>query len=142
MTLLLLACDDHADGHTIKGEPIVIKEHQVIVVTYWAKWCYLCKGNIPSFNALQDDLQDKVMVLGIDFDQHEPEDQQKMAQALHMDYDLLQGELKGVHWTVPENIPITYVFSPKTHQLYSTLKGSLDLYTLKETVNNALDESD
>jgi thiol-disulfide isomerase/thioredoxin len=142
VALLVVACEDSADGRTIQGEPIVFKDHQVIVVTYWAKWCHLCKGNIPIFNALQSELQEKVMVLGVDFDDSPIEPQQKIAQEFHIEYPLLKGPLKGIDLPTPDNIPVTYILRPHTHSLYSTLTGSLDLYTLKETVKNAYDEAD
>jgi thiol-disulfide isomerase/thioredoxin len=137
-----VACFRQEEGRTIQDEPIRLEKQRVLVVSYFAKWCHLCKGNIPILNALQAEMKDQVLVVGVDFDENPAEEQLKVVAAYHIEYPLLQGKLAHFEWTPPENIPATYVFSVETHHLYTVLNGSLNLQLLKETVNNALDEAD
>ncbi|TBW28337.1 TlpA disulfide reductase family protein [Gramella sp. KN1008] len=49
-------------------------ENEVIIVNFWATWCPPCIAEMPSFQELYEDYQDKVTFLFISGEQHETVD--------------------------------------------------------------------
>lgn len=43
---------------------------RVIVLDFWASWCEPCKHGVPLFNRAAEKFKDKVIVLGVNSEQH------------------------------------------------------------------------
>jgi len=71
LTLSLAGCGNKEPTYAlIDGEEIKFSELQgrVIFINYWAEWCKPCRKEIPELNALQQQLSDHALVLGVNFD--------------------------------------------------------------------------
>ena len=63
---------------------------KVILLNFWATWCYPCKMEIPDLNKLQEKYQDKGFeVVGITLTSGSPEQISKFAEDWGMNYKIL-----------------------------------------------------
>jgi peroxiredoxin len=53
--------------NTIDGESFTLSEHlgKPILLTIWASWCSPCKAEMPDFNTVYEEMQDDVLVVGV-----------------------------------------------------------------------------
>lgn len=90
---------------------------KVILVDQWATWCGPCKKEIPSFAELQKKHADKVVIIGISYD----DDQSTLSEFLRKDqtgqkinYPIVFGSnLKQQPFGHPEALPTLYVIDKK-----------------------------
>lgn len=52
--------------HWIKGEAVTdFQPGQAYIVEFWATWCPPCKDSMPHLSALQEELGDKIVIIGV-----------------------------------------------------------------------------
>jgi len=116
------------DGTTLALSDL---EGRWVFVNYWAEWCAPCREEIPELNTLQAQEGDRVLVLGVNFDQLPAEVMGPQAERLGIRFAVAAEDprdLLGI--TLPEVLPSTYVFDPDGHQV-GVLLGPQDLDQLR-----------
>jgi len=93
-------------------------------VNYWATWCGPCIKEIPELNHLAAAHAERVVVLGVNYD--EPEGDEALAQAREMKsefpvYAEDPAAVLGIEQ--PAVLPTTFVFAPDG-SLHATLAGA------------------
>lgn len=149
LLLLCSACSDSpavssaapSEAATAAAEGIVLLDGSTLLrsemagrwvfVNYWAEWCAPCREEIPELNALQDEAGDRVLVLGVNFDQLPPEVMGPQAEKLGIQFAVAAEDPRD--WfgiALPEVLPSTYVFDPEGRQV-GVLLGPQDLDQLR-----------
>lgn len=116
------------DGSTL---PLSSFEGRWVFVNYWAEWCAPCREEIPELNTLQAEEGERVLVLGVNFDQLPAEVMGPQAEKLGIRFAVAAEDprdLLGI--TLPEVLPSTYVFDPEGNQV-GVLLGPQDLDQLR-----------
>lgn len=135
-TGFLAACGQ-PDAKDSAGKSYFFKDYQDkwIVLNYWASWCKPCYSEIPELNQLHLQHQDKLVVLGVNFDQMDSKALQEFAQKQHINYPLLAAD-PGIYFGIKEvpSLPATFLISPGKKQaivLYGPQKAADILAYLK-----------
>jgi thiol-disulfide isomerase/thioredoxin len=86
-----------------------------LVINYWAEWCGPCRTEIPELNALSEQLKDqKVSVLGVNFDNLQGENLKTATQALGIKFTVLaQDPAERYELPTSEALPVTYIIDDK-----------------------------
>lgn len=138
--LLLLAvlvvggCESRSGGlQSIDGNPLHT-EGKILLVNYWAEWCAPCREEIPELNAFYRAHGDKVMVLGINFDQLPAEQVQQQAEKFAIEFPLLATAPEG-RWgqPMPQVLPSTFIIDA-SGEWRRTLVGPQTAESLAEAV--------
>ncbi len=55
----------------LEGKPVSLSDFRGkwVIVNYWATWCPPCLDEIPELVSLHDDNRDKLVVLGVDYEE-------------------------------------------------------------------------
>ena len=86
----------------IHDEPVSLKEYRgrLVVLDFWATWCYACRMSIPELIRLQNTYRDKgLSVISISLDNPEyvsNKDLLKFKRALGINYRILRGNVKVI----------------------------------------------
>lgn len=126
MLFALAGCAPAPDFTDVNGKGHRFADYadKWVIVNYWATWCGPCIKEIPELNELAARHPDRLIVLGVNFD--EPVDGEALAQANRMkiEFPVFAGSethlVLGV--TKPEVLPTTFVFAPGM-ELAETLVG-------------------
>ena len=87
---------------------------KVILLNFWATWCYPCKMEIPDLNKLQEKYQDKgFKVIGITLTSGSPENISKFAENQGMNYKVLT-DIMGNETEIVTNMYGQAIGSPIT----------------------------
>lgn len=62
-----LAMLGHGDSERVR---LSDQRGRVIVLDFWASWCEPCKHGVPLFNRVSEKFKDKVIVFGVNSEQH------------------------------------------------------------------------
>lgn len=124
-TLLLTACRPapdfvDTDGH---GHRLADYQDKWVIVNYWATWCGPCIKEIPELNLLAEEHADRLVVLGVNFDEPAGEEADKQVRKMKIEFPVFAAEpadMLGIE--KPEVLPTTFVFAPGM-QLTETLVG-------------------
>ena len=100
-------------------------EGRWLVVNYWAGWCIPCRHEIPAFNRLDKQLQDKgAAVLGINYDRLDDADLLRTTEALDITFPVLTNRsAQQLDFPFPIGLPTTYIINPDG-KIMSTLVGA------------------
>lgn len=131
------------DGTTLALSDL---EGRWVFVNYWAEWCAPCREEIPELNTLQAEEDERVLVLGVNFDQLPVEVMGPQAEKLGIRFAVAAEDprdLLGI--ALPEVLPSTYVFDPDGRQV-GVLRGPQDLDELRaamqtEAMRSGVEES-
>lgn len=109
---------------TLEGRKVSAKDFKenIVVLDFWATWCQPCVGEIPAFNALQDEYASRgVKVIGLAVQSGWPRDIRKFAVRYKMRYTILVGNDDTVADFGVINFPTTYIIGPgwKVYKKYS-----------------------
>lgn len=114
MCVGLLAGCSQADFYDVEGNGISLAELQSkpLIVNYWATWCAPCIKEIPELNELAEQHADDFNLLGVNFDQPGPDDQQKQVDKMKIEFPVFAGEPSAILGVaMPMVLPTTYVFA-------------------------------
>lgn len=126
------------DGNAL---PLADLEGRWVFVNYWAEWCAPCREEIPELNALQAEEGDRVLVLGVNFDQLPVDVMGPQAEKLGIRFAVAAEDprdLLGI--TLPEVLPSTYVFDPEGRKK-GVLIGPQNLDQLRRAMQSSMEES-
>lgn len=118
---------------SLDGKPLRT-EGKILLVNYWAEWCAPCREEIPELNAFYREHSDKVLVLGINFDQLPAEQVQQQADKFAIEFPLL-AEAPAGRWgqAMPQVLPSTFIIDA-SGQWRRTLVGPQTAQSLAEAV--------
>lgn len=112
-------------------------EGRWVFVNYWAEWCAPCREEIPELNILQAEEGDRVLVLGVNFDQLPVDVMGPQAEKLGIRFAVAAEDprdLLGI--TLPQVLPSTYVFDPDGRKM-GVLIGPQNLEQLRAAMQSA-----
>lgn len=138
IAFILSSCSSNPDTYDSHGRPIFLKNYhgKWVIINYWAMWCKPCLTEIPTLNALYRQHKNKVMVLGVSFDQLTNQQIQRIAKKLDVTFPMLAyfpKEKFGIKNI--STLPITFILTPDG-KLYKTLKGPQTKKTLLRIIHN------
>ena len=104
----------------LEGKPVSLSDFRGkwVVVNYWATWCPPCLDEIPELVSLHDDNSDKLVVLGIDFEEVNNDYLKEFVESQMMTYPVVRmnpvpvtrlGQITG--------LPTTYIISPQGERM-------------------------
>ncbi len=87
---------------------------QWVVLNYWATWCAPCRKEIPELSALND-TREGIIVLGLAFEDAEPENFAEFLQEFHPSYSILLVDVyvPPEPFGAPRVLPTTIVIDPQ-----------------------------
>ena len=123
----LSACSDSDDAqplqlHGGQSLPLAALQNKTLVVNVWAPWCAPCRDEIPELNALHAE-EEGIVVLGIDFDRHAPDELPAVLQLMGITFPQL-AESAEARWNLqrPGGLPVTYIIDEGV-QVVAQLRG-------------------
>lgn len=94
------------------GQPLTLSSYRgkVVLLDFWATWCYPCREEIPHFVKFQQKYGDRgLQVIGVSMDDS-PEPVPAFYQQYHMNYPVVMGNAKiGESYGGLLGLPITFV---------------------------------
>ena len=110
--------DAHGHGHSFSDY-----RGKWVLVNYWATWCGPCREEIPALNKLAKTHADKLVLLGVDYDQPKGKKLLEQIAKMNITYPVIAGDpQKKLGIKQPEVLPTTFVFGPGM-SLKATLVG-------------------
>lgn len=87
---------------------------QWVVLNYWATWCAPCRKEIPELSALNDERED-IIVLGLAFEDTEPENFAEFLQEFNPSYPILLVDVyvPPEPFGAPRVLPTTIIIDPQ-----------------------------
>ncbi len=118
-------CSHKTDAYDYQGKPIKLSAYhgKWVIINYWATWCKPCLTELPELNALYASSKNKVMVIGVSYDQLPNNELQQFAEKYSLHFPLVQHlplQRYGVDHIA--SIPATYIIAPNG-RLSKTLFG-------------------
>ena len=85
-----------------------------LIINYWATWCKPCIEEIPELNQLSSQHSEKLIVLGVDFDQNQNEKLQQAIDKLNIRFRVLSSDPASIlGFEKPSVLPTTVIFTPQ-----------------------------
>lgn len=112
--VLLTGCSQPPDFHDTRGNGYRFDDYQGqwLVINYWATWCAPCIKEIPELIALGEN-HDNITVLGVNYDQPEPEEMARQIQKMKITFPVIAGDpYQRFGIDKPEVLPTTLIVSP------------------------------
>ena len=83
---------------------------KIIVLNFWATWCGPCRKEIPALAALQEEMQEHVLILGVSLDKRPPAIVRVHANKLGINYPVVMddGTVRKKYGPLP-GIPTTFI---------------------------------
>lgn len=137
VVLALLSSCSQPDFYDIHGNGISLGDlrEKPLIVNYWATWCAPCIKEIPELNELAHSRAAELNLLGVNFDQPNPEEQLKQAKKMKIEFPVFAVDPAAqLGVSVPEVLPTTYIFAPGG-ELIATLVGPQTKATILEAAN-------
>jgi len=88
-----------------------------VIVNFWATWCSPCLKELPDISAFVTAHKDKVVAIGLDFEEAEKDDVEKFLKTHPLTYPVAQIDIEHPpqDFDVPKGLPNTYVIAPDGH---------------------------
>ena len=113
--ILLTACSQKPDAYDSQGNAITINDYKGkwIIINYWATWCEPCYAEMPALNKIYQDNNDKVVVLGVSYDQLPKTEIQKTIQKMKIHYPMLTSfPIKKYGVKQVSVLPTSFIINP------------------------------
>jgi len=89
-----------------------------VIVNYWATWCPPCLDEIPELVSLHEENSDKLVVLGIDFEEVSEDYLKEFVDSHFMSYPVVRMDPAPVGKLGPVmGLPTTYIISPQGERM-------------------------
>ncbi|HEY2394467.1 MAG TPA: redoxin domain-containing protein [Rudaea sp.] len=88
-----------------------------VIVNYWATWCSPCLKELPDISAYVAGHKDKVVAIGLAFEDSDKADIEKYLKAHPISYPVAQVDViePPRDFDTPKGLPNTYVIAPDGH---------------------------
>jgi len=125
MLLLLVAClaapsmaADVVDFTLpdLDGKPVSVSDYhgKWVIVNFWATWCPPCLDEIPDLVDLYDNNRDRLVVLGVNYEETNREYLKEFVETHLMSYPIMQMDPEPMTSLGPvTGLPTTYIISPE-----------------------------
>ena len=125
--------DTHGNTHTNQST-----QGKYLVVNFWATWCPPCLKEIPAFVEFYENNKDRVLILGLDYEQADKKAIEEFTDTFMVNYPIvLFDEHNGpqfVNFGEVIGMPTTYVYGPKG-KLVDFKMGEMDIESLKGAIS-------
>jgi thiol-disulfide isomerase/thioredoxin len=89
-----------------------------VIVNYWATWCPPCLDEIPELVSLYEENKDKLVVLGIDYEEVNNDYLREFVESQMITYPVVRMDPKPVTRLGPvTGLPTTYIISPEGERM-------------------------
>lgn len=99
------------DGKEVSLYELYKDKGKVVVLNLFATWCPPCKAETPYFVQLQEQYKDRLVIVGISFDQQGPEVVKNFAASYNVNYDFLMGTQELAAAVQLSGIPRTFILT-------------------------------
>ena len=107
-----------------------------MIINYWAIWCKPCIEEVPELNHFAKSNEDKVVVLGVDYDQSADLVLQQSIDQLNIQFTVLSTDPAAtLGYARPQVLPTTLIFNP-SGELVKTLLGPQTEESLLAAISN------
>ena len=123
--MALAACSSQPDAHDSKGQAIRLSDYKGkwVIINYWATWCKPCLKEIPALSQLYRDHSNKVLVLGVSYDQLSNSEIEKVSKKFSVSFPMLSAfPIHKLGVKDVKVLPITFIINPEGKWV-KTLKG-------------------
>jgi thiol-disulfide isomerase/thioredoxin len=104
----------------LEGKPVSLSDFRGkwVIVNYWATWCPPCLDEIPELVSLHDDNRDKLVVLGVDYEEINTDYLREFVESHMMSYPVVRMDPVPVTRLGPVmGLPTTYIISPEGERM-------------------------
>ena len=104
----------------LEGKPVSLSDFRGkwVIVNYWATWCPPCLDEIPELVSLHDDNSDKLVVLGVDYEEVNNDYLKGFVESQMMTYPVVRMDPIPVTRLGPvTGLPTTYIISPQGERM-------------------------
>jgi thiol-disulfide isomerase/thioredoxin len=111
----------------LDGKPVSLSDYRGkwVIVNFWATWCPPCLEEIPDFVDLYEDSRDSLVVLGVNYEEVNPEYLREFVNSHMISYPVMHMEPLPVTPLGPvSGLPTTYIVSPQG-ELMARQEGSV-----------------
>ncbi len=124
--------DLNGNVHTNKST-----QGKYLVVNFWATWCPPCLKEIPAFVEFYDKNKDRILILGLDYEQADKADIIEFTDIFMVNYPIvLFDDKNGAEFKKFGEVlgmPTTYIFNPKG-DLVDYHMGEMDIVALERAL--------
>ncbi|BBB24336.1 thioredoxin [Isorropodon fossajaponicum endosymbiont JTNG4] len=125
--------DLNGNVHTNKST-----QGKYLVVNFWATWCPPCLKEIPAFVEFYEKNKDKVLILGLDYEQADKAAIIEFTDTFMVNYPIILFDDKnGAQFTKFGEVlgmPTTYIYGPNGN-LVDYQMGEMDMMALEKTIS-------
>jgi thiol-disulfide isomerase/thioredoxin len=104
----------------INGKPVSLSDFvgKWVIVNYWATWCPPCLEEIPELVALHEENSDKLVVLGVAYEEVDNDYLKEFVESHFMSYPVVRMDPVPVTRLGPVmGLPTTYIISPQGERM-------------------------
>jgi len=104
----------------LHGKPVSLSDFRGkwVIVNYWATWCPPCLDEIPELVSLHEDNSDKLVVLGVDYEEVNSDFLKEFVESQMMTYPVVRMDPIPMTRLGPiMGLPTTYIISPQGERM-------------------------
>jgi len=104
----------------LQGKPVSLSDYRGkwVIVNYWATWCPPCLDEIPELVSLHDDNSQKLVVIGIDYEEVNTDYLREFVESQLITYPVVTMDPSPVTSLGPVmGLPTTYIISPQGERM-------------------------
>jgi thiol-disulfide isomerase/thioredoxin len=109
-----------------------------LMVNFWATWCPPCLKEIPAFVEFYEQNQDKVLILGLDYEQANSQAIEEFTQGFMVNYPIVLFDGKNAEQFTKFGevigMPTTYIYNPEG-KLVDFRMGEMDIQSLEKAIS-------